>query len=290
MNPKPPFTFAFLGSSRLSVIVLDELEKSGLLPACLITTPDKPQGRKLIMTPNVVKTWALQHGIKVYDPSKIDNATIEALKKDSCDVFIVASYSKLLPKALIDIPVRKTLNIHPSLLPKYRGAAPLPSAMLDDTKHTGVSIMRIDEEMDHGPLVGIKEVTVTEWPTYENFEEMMAREGARLLASILPDWVSGKIEEVPQDHASATYTKKMTKEDGLINFADDSYLNFRKIQAYHSWPQAYFFIEHTGRKIRVKITSASFLAGKLLIEKVIPEGAREMSYVDFISGYRQPVL
>lgn len=285
MSTISPIRFAFFGSSRLSVIVLDELEKLGYVPACIITTPDKPQGRTLTITPNIVKVWALQHGITVYDPATVDASTIGSLKQEACAVFVVASYSKLLPKTLIDIPPRKTLNIHPSLLPAYRGAAPLPYAMLDDAKHTGVSIMRIDEFMDHGPLIGRAEVTVAEWPTYEKFEELMAREGARLLASVLPDWVAGRITEQPQDHRAATFTKKITKEDGLIDFKDDPYLNFRKIQAYHSWPQAYFFIEHKGRKMRIKITSASYVAGKLLIQKVIPEGSKEMDYKDFAAGY-----
>ncbi len=298
----PQFSFTFFGSSRFSVIVLDELEKLGFIPACIVTTPDKPQGRKLILTPNVVKTWAISKGIKVFDPAKIDLPFIEQLKGEyfsqlnqqkngNClDVFIVASYGKILPTELIDLPPRKTLNIHPSLLPKYRGASPLQSAMIDDQKNTGVTIIRIDEKMDHGPIVAQKNVTIIEWPTYEEFEMLMAREGANLIASILPDWVAGKIIEKEQDHSSATYTKKITKEDGLIDLQTekvDPYLNFRKIQAYHEWPQAYFFIEHAGKKIRVKITTASFKNGELIIEKVIPEGAKEMSYKDFQSGYQK---
>ncbi len=278
-------TFAFFGSSRFSVIVLDELYALHLKPTYIVTTPDKPRGRKLILTPNVVKTWAIEKNIPVRDPETIDRDVIESLKKDPCDIFVVASYGKILPAALINIPPHKTLNIHPSLLPRYRGASPLQSAILDDTKNTGVSIMEIDEEMDHGPIIAQKETNISEWPTYEEFEERMAREGAQLLAMILPDWISGAITKKEQDHGAATYTKKMTKEDGLIDLAADPYLNFRKIQAYHEWPQAYFFIERNGKKIRIKITSASYSDGKLIIEKIIPEGGKEMSYADFRNGY-----
>lgn len=277
--------FAFFGSSRLSVIVLDELSKIGLKPSFIITTPDKPQGRKLVMTPNVVKTWAIEHGIEVLDPAKIDAEFIGLLKKKTCDVYVVASYGKLFPEELLYIPPRKTLNIHPSLLPKYRGASPLPTAMLDDDKNTGISIMRLDKEMDHGPIVAQKNITVSEWPTYEDFEEMIAREGARLISSVLPDWIEGKIQEKEQDHSKATYTRKFTKEDGLIDLNDDPYSNFRKIQAFHQWPQAYFLIKKNGEDVRVKVISASFRNGKLTIEKVIPEGGKEMSYKDFQSGY-----
>lgn len=115
---------------------------------------------------------------------------------------------------------------------------------------------------------------------------MMARTGAKLLAEILTDWVAGKIPEKEQDHSSATYTKKIIKEDGLIDLEADPYLNFRKIQAYSTWPKAYFILKD--RNIRVKITEASFTAGKLTIEKVIPEGSKELAYADFARGYMKP--
>jgi len=287
MPNKTSIKFAYFGSSRLSVIVLDELEKLAFLPTVVVTTPDKPQGRKLIVQPNVVKEWALSKNIPVLDPAKLDDSVVEKLKGYDCQAFIVASYGKIIPKRILDIVPEKTLNIHPSLLPKYRGPSPLPTAMLDDAKDTGVSIMRLDEEMDHGPIVAQKPIHVNEWPTYEDFEEMMAREGAQLLASILPDWIAGKVKEKAQDHSQATYTKKIIKEDGLIDLTADAYSNFRKIQAYHEWPKAYFIFENKNenKNIRVKITQASFKNGKLEIEKVIPEGKKEMSYKDFLSGY-----
>jgi methionyl-tRNA formyltransferase len=287
MNHKSKPQFTFFGSSQFSIYVLDELAKLGFIPSTIVTTPDKPQGRKLVMTPNVVKTWAINNGVKVHDPAGVDATFIETLKSNPTDVFIVASYGKILPKELIEIPPHKTLNIHPSLLPQYRGASPLQAAILNDTKNTGVTIMRIDEEMDHGPIVAQKEITMNEWPAYEAFEEMMAREGAQLLANILPDWVTGKIEEKEQNHSAATYTKKSKKEDGLIDLTTDPYLNFRKIQAYHDWPQAYFMIPKEGKDMRVKITAASFAEGKLRIEKVIPEGKKEMSYADFENGFNK---
>ncbi len=289
--------FAFFGSSRLSVIVLDELQKAGYVPSLIITTPDKPQGRKLALTSNIVKEWAIAHSIPFLTPLKLDADLAAKLAQpaggERFASFIVASYGKIIPESIINLPPRKSLNIHPSLLPLYRGPSPLPTAMLDDAKDTGVSIMVMDKEMDHGPIIAQQEIHVDEWPTYEDFEEMMAREGARLLASILPDWIAGKISEKEQEHAKATYTKKYIKEDGLLELGDLSqdapkdraYAAFRKIQAFHQWPQAFFFIEKDGKKLRIKITSASFKEGKLIIEKVIPEGGREMSYDDFKRGY-----
>jgi methionyl-tRNA formyltransferase len=285
--------FAFFGSSQFSVTVLEELASMGLTPTYIVTTIDKPVGRKQTMTANVVKQWALENKIPCLSPLKLNAEFIAELtnqnknldSSEKCPVFLVASYGKIIPKAVIDLPSRKTLNIHPSLLPKYRGPSPLPSVILADEKVTGVTIMRIDEEMDHGPIIAKKEVTVNEWPTYEEFEAMMAREGAHLFAEILPSWLDGSVKEHEQDHSVATYTKKITKEDGLIDLSSEDYSNFRKIQAYHEWPKAYFFINHQDRQIRVKVTEADFIEGKLVIKKVIPEGSKEISYSDFTRGY-----
>jgi methionyl-tRNA formyltransferase len=158
--------------------------------------------------------------------------------------------------------------------------------MLEDTKKTGVSIMVLDKEMDHGPIIAQKEITIDEWPTYEDFEENMAKEGAKLFAQILPDWIASKIESQEQDHSKASYTKKIIKEDAEIDLNADPYTNFRKIQAYHEWPEAFFFINHKDKKIRVKITDASYKDGNLIIQKVIPEGGKEMGYEDFLRGYK----
>lgn len=281
-----PLKIGFFGSSKVSIYVLDELKKAGLIPSLIITTPDRPQGRGMKMAPNVVKAWAAENDVRALDPERLDEGFEGVLKKEACDFFIVASYGKIMPAGIVDMPKHKTLNVHPSLLPGYRGAAPLPTTMLDDAKETGVTIMRMDEKMDHGPIVAKKEITVAEWPTYEVFEEMMAREGGKLLADCIPAWIAGTIKEIEQDHAKATFTKKIKKEDGLLDLAADPYMNFRKIQAYHEWPQAYFFAEKGGKKIRVKVAAASFRGGELQIERVIPEGGREMGFSDFLKGYR----
>lgn len=321
-------TFIFFGSSRLSVIVLDELSRLGLTPSLIITTANKPVGRSQTITPNIVKQWATEKKIPCLSPEKLDEEFVAALKKemkklngtgvygDGASVsetgtkqagkgevvsgaingsanngaeanllFLVASFGKIIPNEIVNLPSKGTLNIHPSLLPKYRGPSPLPSVMLADDKQTGITIMKMDKEMDHGPIIAQKNITVTEWPTYEDFEEMMAKEGAELFAEILPKWLANEIKPVEQDHSVATYTKKITKADGLIDLASDPYMNFRKIQAFHEWPKAYFFLKHNGRDIRVKVTEATYEDGKLIVKKVIPEGAKEMAYEDFERGY-----
>lgn len=293
--------FTYFGSSQFSVDVLDTLEARGYIPSRIVTTPDKPVGRKLILTPNVVKVWAHKRNTPVIDPAKLD---AEAIPSITGDIFVVASYGKIIPQAVLDIPKLKTLNVHPSLLPQYRGATPLQTAMLDDMKQTGVTIMRIDAQMDHGPIVTQRPIDITtltpdgEWPEYEVFEKLMAIEGGKLLADVLEPWIAGTIKEVEQDHTKATFTKKIAKEDGEVpeetirNLsslpADKQYALFRMIQAYHAWPSVYFFMTKTGsdpsgkssesKKIRVKITKASYKNNTLVIERVIPEGKNEVPF------------
>ena len=283
--------FTFFGSSEFSIYVLDALKSKELLPSLIITTPDKPKGRGLVLLGTPVKEWGKENGIGVLDPAKLDDSFIEQLKKTDCKLFVVASYGKIIPEKVISIPSKGILNVHPSLLPKYRGATPIQSAMLDNAKDTGVTIIRIDKEMDHGPIVAAEMVHFDEWQVHEKVEERLGAVGGYLLAKVIPDWINGKVEEVAQDHAQATFTKKIVKEDGLLDPADlkadtpavRAYLAFRKIQAFHSWPGAYFFVERKDKKIRVKITSALWQNDKLIIEKVIPEGKKEMAYKDFLA-------
>lgn len=266
----------FWGTSEYSVMTLEKLSSSSFDIAFVVTMPDRPKGRKLVMTPSPVKVWAEAHNIPVYQPEKLRDADfIETIKKYECDVFVVIAYGKIMPEEILNIPKAKSLNIHASLLPKLRGSCPIETAILNDQKNTGISIIRMDAEMDHGPIVAEKEVIVEPWPpTAEVLGTALVNTGNDLLVSILPDWVAGKISEKEQDHSLATYTKMIEKNDGLIDLADDPYKNFLKIQAYQDWPSAFFFKDG----VRIKITQASYKDGKLTIEKVIPEGKKEIRY------------
>lgn len=276
--------FIFWGTSSFSVGVLEALKESGILPDSIITAPDKPKGRKLIITPPPVKIWAQENNIPFLQPEKFDDALAYDLRTMNYGLFIVASYGKIIPKPILDIPKYGSLNVHPSLLPKLRGASPIQSAiLLEDT--TGVTIMLLDDKMDHGPIVAQKEVPISPWPLKASLlEKILAYEGGKLLGKIIPKWISGEITAQEQDHAKATYTKKFTKEDGLIDLSGDPVVNFRKIQAFDVWPKAYFFTERHGKRIRVTITDAELIDGKLVIKKVLPEGKKEMGYEDFLRG------
>jgi len=278
--------FAFFGSDKFSCIVLDELKKYGYLPELLVTTPDTPRGRKLILTPPEAKVWAEKNKIPLIQPTKL---SLDLFDKN-WDLFIAASYGKIIPQEVTELPKYQTLNVHPSLLPKLRGASPIQSAILGENQ-TGVSIIRIDAEMDHGPIVAKKQVVswdISKIPDVVGLEELLAHEGGKLLAEVIPDWLSGEIPEKEQDHQIATYAKKLRKEDGLIDLSRSPEENFRKIQAFKKWPKSYFFIEHVGKQKRIIITEARF-SDKLEILKVLPEGGKEISFEDFKKGYQLPL-
>lgn len=274
---------AFFGSSRFSVTALDQLKEHGILPSLIITSEDKPRGRNLVITPPEPKVWAQENDIEFFQPKSLKDASVEEkLKQADCDVFVVASYGKIIPLKILEIPKYKTLNIHPSLLPKLRGASPIQSAILGENE-TGVTIIRLDEQMDHGPIIAQKKIDIPNWPPKASeLEEILAKEGANLLADILIKWTSGEVKEIPQDHEKATFTKKIEKEDGLLDLNESPELNFRKIQAFENWPTAYFFAEKNGKKIRIIVKDAEFKDGELKIKRVTPEGKKEMDYGVFL--------
>jgi len=283
---------AFFGTPDFAVWVLEAMSERGIVPDLVITAPDAPVGRKLVMTPPPAKVWAIKQGIDFLQPEHIKGddfaATLRA--RGEWDLFIVAAYGKIMPENILYMPKHKTINVHPSLLPLLRGSSPLQTAIINDMRDTGVTIMRLDKEMDHGPILAQKKADLPVWPVdTDTLGAALAREGGALIASILPDILSGKTKETEQDHSKATYTKKISKEDGLIDLAADPYKNFLAYNAYRSWPTSYFFIEKGSEKIRVTITDAAFENGVFTIKKVIPQGKKEMTWKEFssYSGARQ---
>ncbi|VAW18923.1 Methionyl-tRNA formyltransferase [hydrothermal vent metagenome] len=273
----------FFGTPQVAVYVLEELKKAGIMPTLIVTAPDKPSGRKLVVTPPPAKIWGEENFISVFQPKTLRDATaVQAIKDEGCwDLFIVAAYGNILTKEILGIPKYGTLNVHPSFLPRLRGASPIQTAILENGE-TGVTIMLVDEEMDHGSIVAQEKVDIANWPPKASeLEETLMRRGGQILAEIIPLWTTGKIKTQEQDHSKATFTKKITKEDGLLNLNDDAEKNYRKIQAFDIWPRAYFFAEKKGKRIRVIITDATLENDNLVIKKIIPEGKKEMLYVDF---------
>jgi methionyl-tRNA formyltransferase len=277
--------FAFFGTPKFAVDVLNALEKHGVLPAVVVTAPDKQRGRGLELSPSPAKQWALERGIDVLTPATLKEVPEELLNTE-WDVFVVAAYNKLIPKQLLDMPRRGALNIHPSLLPKFRGPSPALSAILADERSTGVTVMLMNEKMDEGDVVAQAKVELDEeaWPPKGNlFEELLATEGGNLLAETLPFWIAGEITPEPQDHAQATFSRKFSDTDALVDLTGNPREQLLKIRAFDKGPRAYFI--ESGK--RVIITDAELKDGALEILKVIPEGKKEMSYADYERGNKK---
>lgn len=243
----------FFGSSQFSTYVLDELKETGYSPILNITNAR-------------------------------EDIDVEKLRKLEADIFVVASFGKILSREIIELPKNKTLNIHPSLLPISRGPAPIQDTILQDHPR-GVTIIRMDEKMDHGPIIAQESIDIEPWPDhYSTVEEKLGHAGGKLLAEVLPLWVKGEIEEKPQED-EVTYTKLIKKEDGLIDLKDPVEKNWRKVLAYSTWPCAYFFFERKqGDKKRVVVKEAKIVDGVFTPVRVIPEGKKEMSWEDFLKG------
>jgi len=281
------YNLVFFGASKFSTAILEELKNVGIIPSLIVTAPDKPRGRGMKMAHPEVKTWANENRAETIQPEKLDDDVIKKLKSEKRDLFLVASYGKIIPKEILDIPIYGALNVHPSLLPKLRGASPIQSAILNNERDAvGITIILMDEKIDNGPIVAQMPVEIEKWPPRASWlENLLAREGGKMLARVIPDWVGKKIGTKEQNRESATFCKKIEKEEALINFGDNPYLNYRKIQAFDVWPRAYFFAEKNGNKTRVIITDAKYENNELKILRVIPEGKKEISYEDFVRNF-----
>ena len=275
---------AFFGNSEFSSLVLEKMKALGILPNIIITTPDKPKGRKMELAKTPTKIWAEDNSIEYLEAENLkDEGFLE--KASLYDIYIVASYGKIIPKNLLDMPKYGVLNVHPSLLPKYRGPSPLQEQILNNEKDVGVSVMLVDERVDHGPVLTQKKVEMENWPVgFNKLSKILAEEGAEILSEILPDWIKGKIKAKEQNHNQATFTKKVEKNDGLTDLSANPFKNYLKYLAYEEWPKTFFEITKNNQKKRVLIKKAEWKNGELKILRVIPEGKKEMSYDDFQRG------
>ncbi len=284
--------FIFFGTSNFAVLLLDGLKKLGITPKMIVTTPDMPAGRNLTLTPPPVKVWAEENKVEYLQPEKLkDQSFIEILKNSASDYFLIAAYGKIIPKEILNILPEKVLNVHPSLLPLYRGSSPIQYQTINNEAHIGTSIMIIDEDIDHGPIIAQKEINVERkdgemTEDYSAIERKLAVESAALFGQNIEEWLEGKIRAKEQDHTKATFTKMIEKKDGLLDISKNQRENYRKYLALSSWPGTFFFQKIGERNIRVIIKKAIWVDGFFKIERVLPEGKKEMSYDDFLRGLK----
>lgn len=281
-NKKTQPKIVFFGTPERAVIALDGLFSEGIKPALIVTQPDRPQGRKMMITPPPAKIWAEKHDIPVIQPENLSDEFVKKMRNEGYDFFVVVAYGKILKQEILDIPKYGCINLHASLLPKLRGSSPVETAILTDERKTGVSVILMDSQIDHGPIILQEQVDIKDWPiAADDLAEIIIKKGSKLLVRALNGIVDGSIKPINQDHSQATFTKKIAKEDGLMDISAPGYKNILKFNAYKGWPGSFFFTEKDGKKIRVIITDAAFENGLFKIKKVIPEGKKEVTWEEF---------
>lgn len=279
--------YAFWGTGPLAESVLYSLYKNNLAPALVITKPDSKVGRKQEIISPQIKTWCDIKGIKVYQPESLkDNPELKEMLK-GFDMSIIASYGKIIPEEILNMPRLGFLNIHPSMLPLYRGPSPIESQLLAGAKEIGVSLIKIDKEMDHGPILLQSTLSVADNDNSHTVEIKAGQMGGEMLSQIFEAYSLGHLIAKEQDHALATFCKFINKSDGEMKLTDGIENIKNKFRAFTPWPGIFFMHTHGENIIRVKVSAIDFEEEHIdrLIQKVIPEGKSEMTFESFKNGY-----
>lgn len=298
----------FMGTPDFAAVALKALVEAGQEVAAVVTQPDRPKGRGKEVQCSPVKTYAVSQNIPVLQPKKIrETEAIEELKKYEADAFVVAAFGQILSEEILKMPRLGCLNIHASLLPKYRGAAPIPWAILDGEKETGVTIMQMDVGLDTGDILFVKKIPIENSDTAESLHDKLADIGAELIVESLNRIEKGDYHPVKQQEKDATYVGKLDKTFGLIQWDENAEAIERKVRGLHSWPSAYTFLNEKRLKIWeakavegskndetaigkiVKVEKECFYVatgnGELQVTGIQLEGKRKMNVKEFILGY-----
>lgn len=305
---KEKINFVFWGTPDVASDTLNILKQNGYIPSLIITSPDAKRGRGLHMEASPVAIFAEKNNIPCIKPEKLgelenifttssqDGEPRKAIfqqenmresKNDfQFDLFIVVAYGKIMPEKLINMPKLGSINIHYSLLPKYRGASPVESAILNGDTETGVTIQKMAFKLDSGAIIVQEKVTILPDEKAPKLRKRLIKLGGELLVRIIPEFTAGKIKPIPQNEKETTFCKKIKKEDGLIDLNGDAEKNYNKFRAYAVWPRTFFF--RTGK--RIIITDVDLIDNPLdeargkqfIIKKVLPEGKKEIKYEEFL--------
>ena len=300
----------FIGTPGFAIPSLKALIDSPLFDVqAVITQPDKPgrRGKQPLSSP--IKKEAEENNIKVLTPEKIKNnlELFQTLKDLDTDIIVVVAYGKILPQEILDIPRFGVVNIHGSILPKYRGASPIAASILNGDVETGVTLMKMELEMDAGPIIAISQpITITKNDTIVSLSEKMSGIGAEMLIKYLPQYLESKIIPQEQDDNQATYVKLITKQDGVINWQELAEVIERKVRAYWKWPSAFTRFNNkllkifraevlnitTGKPGIVWLTDDKYpavntSAGSLKLLEIQLEGKKTTYGKDFIVGHKE---
>ena len=297
----------FMGTPDFAVGALEALVEAGHEVVAVVTQPDKPKGRGKEMQQTPVKVCALKHNIEVFQPVKIKHKeAVEVLKGYGAELFVVAAFGQILSKEILDMPKYGCVNIHASLLPKYRGAAPIQWAILDGEKETGVTIMQMNEGLDTGDMLTKVIVPIEDTDTGESLFDKLAEAGAKLLIETIPQIEAGEVTPQPQDDSLSTYAKMIKKEMGLIDWKKEAVVLERLVRGMNSWPSAYTHFNgktlkvwesevemenHNvapGTVVEVTKNSIKVQTGQdlLVLKQIQLEGKKRMDVAAFLLGYK----
>jgi methionyl-tRNA formyltransferase len=297
-----------MGTAELACPSLEALAREqDFSVVSVVTQPDKPKGRDLKLQPPPVKLAALKANLPVLQPIKArDVRFVSDLAKLEPDLIVVAAYGQILPQAILDLPRHGSLNVHTSLLPKYRGAAPIQWAILNDDPETGVTIMKMDAGLDTGPILTQQRTRIEPTDNAATLHDRLAQIGAELLVSTIRDHIAGKITPQPQPAEGAVYARKLTKEDGELDWSQPARVLWNRVRALTPWPGAFTHLRgqppallkvwqaevkpvsgSPGEILRADKAAIVVGCGKdsLVLLEVQREGGRRMSAADFLAGH-----
>lgn len=299
----------FFGTAEFGVNSLESLIKAGHRIQAVVTQPDRKKGRGQKLQPSPIKLLAGQYGLPVYQPIKPADI-IPDLKKPNPDLFVVVSYGCILPKQILEIPGLGCINLHPSLLPKYRGAAPINWALISGEERTGLTIIRMDEKMDSGEIILQQAVEISPDDNAVSLSEKLSLKGAKILLKAVKLIEEGKAKFLSQDKAEATYAPKLKKEDGLIDWGKSASVVHKQVRGTIPWPGTYTHIKGKTLKIwktRVcsepKESSAQTKPGRIIgvdkekgilvktgegilcLKELQLEGKKRMDFTRFLLGH-----
>jgi len=297
----------FLGTPQFAVPSLEYLIRSPHQVVGVITQPDRPRGRGHKVTDSPVKATALAHALPVFQPGRLrDSDVADTLTKWAPDLGVVAAYGKIIPESLLSLPRLGMINVHASLLPRYRGAAPVQRAVIDGVPETGITIMRMVAALDAGGMFAKVTRPIGPDETSDVVERDLADLGAALMIDVIADLAAGRAIEEPQDDGSSTYASKITKEEGLVDWALPAVAIHNRVRGLYPWPHAFTYLDgerlilmrtHVGPGATpdapgtiVDVTGgllqvATGGLGRLVIDEVQPEGRRAMKAREYLAGH-----
>ncbi len=300
-----------MGTSEFAAEILESLITTGYNIVSVYTQPDKKAGREQEVKKSAVKILADKNKLPVFQPSKFNESVIEELRVQKPDLIILAAYGKIIPASVLSLPGFGALNVHASLLPKYRGPSPIQNALLNGEKETGVTLMLMDEKIDTGDILGQKKTAIDKNETAQELAKKLAKISSALLLKTIPLWIERKITPQKQNDSQATLCQLIEKEDGKIIWAEDAETIYNLFRAFTPWPGIFAYWEGESGPRRIKLNKIGFLKnnpetkhhigeifqigekigvqcnlGVVILEEVQLEGKTNMKIEEFMNGYQ----